>query len=285
MKRTILFLPFLALFLLFSVNAVPNPASVYCHEQGYTSELRENEEGQYGVCIFPDGSECEEWQYYCKCMLNGTGCWSDNFSCDFPCQEYSCKKAGESSFVFGCCEGLKEITPIIAYDEECNEIGCTGCTSVCSDCGNNICEEWENKCNCPEDCKVMFDEKVLEALNESDEVPVIVKLYNRNMTKVNEILATLTEEEFKLDGKFPNGRGFYGNITQQGFDVLINNSDIKMIYLEGTSYIVDNNDEESEQKMIESNSETESLPELKNEEELWFHKIIQFIKSLFVPNK
>jgi hypothetical protein len=24
---------------------------------------------------------------------------------------------------------------------------------ICSDCGNGICETWENKCNCPADCK------------------------------------------------------------------------------------------------------------------------------------
>jgi putative hemolysin len=43
---------------------MPNPASVYCEEQGGTLEMRENENGQYGVCVFPDGSECEEWAYF-----------------------------------------------------------------------------------------------------------------------------------------------------------------------------------------------------------------------------
>jgi len=41
-----------------------NPASVYCHEQGYTLEIRTDADGEYGVCIFPDGSECEEWAYF-----------------------------------------------------------------------------------------------------------------------------------------------------------------------------------------------------------------------------
>lgn len=44
---------------------MPNPASVYCEEQGYRLEIRTDEEGnQYGVCIFPDGSECEEWTFF-----------------------------------------------------------------------------------------------------------------------------------------------------------------------------------------------------------------------------
>jgi putative hemolysin len=43
---------------------LPNPASVYCEEQGYALEMREGEGGTYGVCLFPDGSECDEWAYY-----------------------------------------------------------------------------------------------------------------------------------------------------------------------------------------------------------------------------
>lgn len=40
-----------------------NPASVFCEEQGGRIEMREDEHGQYGVCVFPDGSECEEWAH------------------------------------------------------------------------------------------------------------------------------------------------------------------------------------------------------------------------------
>ncbi len=44
---------------------MPNPASVYCEEQGGTLEIRSDEEGnQTGYCIFEDGSECEEWAFY-----------------------------------------------------------------------------------------------------------------------------------------------------------------------------------------------------------------------------
>jgi len=43
---------------------MPNPASVYCEEQGGIVEIRENEAGQYGVCVFPDGGECDEWAFF-----------------------------------------------------------------------------------------------------------------------------------------------------------------------------------------------------------------------------
>jgi hypothetical protein len=32
-------------------------------------------------------------------------------------------------------------------------------SSVCSNCGNNICEEWENPCNCPDDCNIKNEKK------------------------------------------------------------------------------------------------------------------------------
>lgn len=44
---------------------LPNPASEYCEQQGYTLEIRTAEDGsQTGYCIFDDGSECDEWAYY-----------------------------------------------------------------------------------------------------------------------------------------------------------------------------------------------------------------------------
>ncbi len=46
------------------VCGLANPASVYCEEQGYKLEIRTDEQGSYGVCLFPDGSECDEWAFF-----------------------------------------------------------------------------------------------------------------------------------------------------------------------------------------------------------------------------
>jgi putative hemolysin len=44
--------------------AIANPAAKYCADQGFKSEIRTATDGsQYGVCKFPDGTECEEWAY------------------------------------------------------------------------------------------------------------------------------------------------------------------------------------------------------------------------------
>lgn len=42
-----------------------NPASAYCNAAGYKEETRtDTNGGQYGVCIFPDGAECESWAFF-----------------------------------------------------------------------------------------------------------------------------------------------------------------------------------------------------------------------------
>ncbi len=44
---------------------MPNPASVFCEQKGNTLEIRIATDGsQSGVCIFPDGSTCDEWAYF-----------------------------------------------------------------------------------------------------------------------------------------------------------------------------------------------------------------------------
>jgi putative hemolysin len=44
---------------------MPNPASVFCMQTGNKHEIRTVANGsQNGICVFPDGSTCDEWAYY-----------------------------------------------------------------------------------------------------------------------------------------------------------------------------------------------------------------------------
>ena len=44
---------------------MPNPASVYCEQKGNKLEIRTTDDGsQNGICVFLDGSTCDEWDYY-----------------------------------------------------------------------------------------------------------------------------------------------------------------------------------------------------------------------------
>ncbi len=54
---------------------IPNPASFYCQEMGYELELRESAGGTEGICILPDGKECEEWEFLAGgCAIEWTFC-------------------------------------------------------------------------------------------------------------------------------------------------------------------------------------------------------------------
>ncbi|MEK7160486.1 MAG: DUF333 domain-containing protein [Patescibacteria group bacterium] len=48
-----------------SNGGLANPASVNCVNEGGILEIRNDEiGGQYGICKFSDGSECEEWKFF-----------------------------------------------------------------------------------------------------------------------------------------------------------------------------------------------------------------------------
>ena len=81
---------------------VPNPASFYCQEMGYELELRTVDGGTEGICIFPDGKECEEWDFLSgSCSTEWSFCQRQGYNlkagdnigtCAFPngssCSEY-----------------------------------------------------------------------------------------------------------------------------------------------------------------------------------------------------
>ena len=56
---------------------MPNPASVYCEQNGNKLEIQTASDGsQSGICVFPDGSTCEEWAYFrgeCDATASGGG--------------------------------------------------------------------------------------------------------------------------------------------------------------------------------------------------------------------
>ena len=69
MRGTIIVVLLLAVLAIAACGAQPkpdiaNPASVFCADQGYKWESRTEAGGEVGYCLFPDGSECEEWAYY-----------------------------------------------------------------------------------------------------------------------------------------------------------------------------------------------------------------------------
>jgi putative hemolysin len=70
----VLILLLVALFCLSACSVLPtqnpeanmvNPASTFCMENGGREETRKDASGgEYGVCVFPDGSECDSWAFF-----------------------------------------------------------------------------------------------------------------------------------------------------------------------------------------------------------------------------
>ena len=60
---------------------VPNPASFYCQEMGYELELRDSEGGSEGICIMPNGAECEEWEFLAGgCFIEWSFCQRQGYN-------------------------------------------------------------------------------------------------------------------------------------------------------------------------------------------------------------
>ena len=45
-------------------TGLANPASVNCEKKGGKLDIRKGKKGEYGVCKFPNGKECEEWALF-----------------------------------------------------------------------------------------------------------------------------------------------------------------------------------------------------------------------------
>ena len=52
-----------------------NPAATYCKELGYEYRITQTSKGEEGICVFPDGGECEEWKFLAgKCGRERSYC-------------------------------------------------------------------------------------------------------------------------------------------------------------------------------------------------------------------
>jgi putative hemolysin len=106
---------------------IANPASAYCEEQGGELEIRTAQDGsQYGVCMFEDDTECEEFAYYhgeCKTgdMDVAPAPTAIPAGISNPASTYCVKQGGTSE---------------IRTAEDGSQYG------VCNFSDGNACEEW-----------------------------------------------------------------------------------------------------------------------------------------------
>jgi uncharacterized protein len=93
----------------FANNSMPSPASDHCTRSGYTLEIRSSDAGEYGACVFSDGTECEEWSFFRgECGITRTFCAQQGFTAEVRNGELICvfddgSSCSEWEYSRGCC--------------------------------------------------------------------------------------------------------------------------------------------------------------------------------------
>jgi len=88
---------------------LPNPASEYCVELGYELEIVNEADGQVGMCIFPDDTQCEEWSFFRgECGLD----WAPQ------AEMHNCPQAGKWSIAVWEGAAEMEIDQALSFCDE-----------------------------------------------------------------------------------------------------------------------------------------------------------------------
>jgi len=77
-------------------TGIANPASSYCVQKGYKNIIRTSSDGgQYGVCVFLNGKECEEWKFYRgECVVDAASVSDCGAKPVLPATPANCKYDG-----------------------------------------------------------------------------------------------------------------------------------------------------------------------------------------------
>ncbi|MFH1331936.1 MAG: DUF333 domain-containing protein [archaeon] len=128
-----------------SGGELANPASEYCNNQGHKLEIISAPDGQYGICKFVDGTECEEWDYY-----RGK-CKPGDKKIAVPVNEEQCTSLGGEWGLFGladverCNLPTKDGGKLCTDGSNC-EAGICIAESIGAISGN--CPEWKMNFGC-----------------------------------------------------------------------------------------------------------------------------------------
>jgi hypothetical protein len=105
---------------------------------------------------------------FCAVMTN----CSEETICHFPMvgEKIPCGDLAYAGQDVECCDGLVRRCGYEFLDGTCDMQGRNSVYSlpICVPCGDGVCNQFEDRCNCPEDCGTppdfMFDEKTLNLL-------------------------------------------------------------------------------------------------------------------------
>ena len=109
MKKTLMIIAIIGIIFLAGCSEkeqdtqIANPASEFCIEQGGRLEIVEGDEGQTGICVLEDGTECEEWAYFrgeCGPESEWTICTEEQKAAEMCTMEYM-PVCGDDNVTYG----------------------------------------------------------------------------------------------------------------------------------------------------------------------------------------
>src|SRR3989338_1546386 len=95
---------------------------------------------------------------------------------------------------------------------------------------------------------------VIRKLNENSNVSVTIKLNHRNSAIRDSVISSLLGSEFRLKERLLREDGFSGNLTREGLNKLLNNSEVRLIYLNRVASVT-TNETNNKPKNQKTNSE------------------------------
>jgi putative hemolysin len=133
-----------------------NPAATYCQELGYEYRITQTGKGEQGVCVFPDGKECEEWKFLAgKCGQERSYCARQGFDIETKTngknslsREYAtCMSGGEEIGSVDDMMGLsqkatKGSIPMVGSEPDQNQAPITGTPPFSFDWRNSNGQNW-----------------------------------------------------------------------------------------------------------------------------------------------
>ncbi|HEB47130.1 MAG TPA: hypothetical protein ENI22_01535 [Candidatus Pacearchaeota archaeon] len=106
------------------------------------------------------------------------------------------------------------------------------------------------------DAGVEYESEIIDALDDSEWVEVIIEIQEKNDTLRDFVISNLSISEFQFKEKQLLESGFVGNISLEGLNKLIDSSDVRLIYLNRIAHILDN--ETIEDQIEEKNCEEDT---------------------------
>ncbi len=143
MKNGLILFFILILFAKLCSGIIMNPSSSYCEELGYTYIISETDEGELGMCEFPDESSCEAWNFLQgKCGKKYSYCIQEGYEMKTITDTEKCSSIFSTECAVCILEDGSEIevTELMGLDIDIGS------------CGDNTCMIGENYENCPQDC-------------------------------------------------------------------------------------------------------------------------------------